>query len=130
MCNPLHATLSSSTSNTHTTPAERELLLLKLRAPPGPARTEVMQLAEIFRARVVDVSERCLTLAVTGDAGKTLAFQKVMSKFGILEAARTGKIALKRGEELLEDAAAEPSGGNGAPRSLMRRQSFRCVSLL
>lgn len=102
---------------------ERELLLLKLRAPPGPARTEVMQLAEIFRARVVDVSERCLTLAVTGDAGKTMAFQKVMSKFGILEAARTGKIALKRGEELLEDAAAEPS--NGAPRSLQRRQSFR-----
>lgn len=51
-------------------PAERELMLLKLRAPAGPARTEVLQLAEIFRARVVDVSERCLTLCVSGDPGK------------------------------------------------------------
>jgi hypothetical protein len=45
-------------------------MLLKLRAPAGPARTEVLQLAEIFRARVVDVSERCLTLCVSGDPGK------------------------------------------------------------
>jgi hypothetical protein len=51
-------------------PAEREMLLLKLRAPPGPARTEVLQLAQIFRARVVDVAERTLTLCVSGDPGK------------------------------------------------------------
>lgn len=51
-------------------PAERELMLIKLRAPAGPARTEVLQLAEIFRARVVDVSERGLTLCVSGDPGK------------------------------------------------------------
>src|SRR5687767_7273054 len=51
-------------------PAEREMLLLKLRAPPGPARTEVLQLAQIFRARVTDVSEATLTLCVTGDPGK------------------------------------------------------------
>jgi hypothetical protein len=50
--------------------AERELMLIKLRAPAGPARTEVLQLAEIFRARVVDVSERGLTLCVSGDPGK------------------------------------------------------------
>lgn len=50
--------------------AERELVLLKIRAPPGPTRTEVMQLIDIFRARVVDVSDRSLTIAVTGDAGK------------------------------------------------------------
>ncbi len=49
---------------------ERELVLLKIRAPPGPTRTEVMQLIDIFRARVVDVSDRSLTIAVTGDAGK------------------------------------------------------------
>jgi hypothetical protein len=46
------------------------MLLLKLRAPPGPARTEVLQLAQIFRARVVDVAERTLTLCVSGDPGK------------------------------------------------------------
>lgn len=45
-------------------------MLIKLRAPAGPARTEVLQLAEIFRARVVDVSERGLTLCVSGDPGK------------------------------------------------------------
>ena len=50
--------------------AERELVLMKLRVPPGPARAEVMQLVDIFRARVVDVSEKTITLAVTGDAGK------------------------------------------------------------
>ena len=49
---------------------ERELVLLKIRAPPGPTRTEVMQLIDIFRARVVDVSDRSLTISVTGDAGK------------------------------------------------------------
>lgn len=50
--------------------AERELVLIKVRVPPGPARAEVMQLVDIFRARVVDVSEKTITLAVTGDAGK------------------------------------------------------------
>lgn len=50
--------------------AERELVLLKIRAPPGPARTEVMQLIDIFRARVVDVSDRSMCIAVTGDSGK------------------------------------------------------------
>lgn len=66
-------------------------MLLKLRAPAGPARTEVLQLAEIFRAHVVDVSERCLTLVVSGDPGKCMGLQKVMGKFGIMELARTGR---------------------------------------
>jgi acetolactate synthase-1/3 small subunit len=81
---------------------ERELVLLKLRAPPGPARTEVLQLAQIFRARVVDVGDACLTLCVSGDSGKVLAIQKVMAKFGIEEIARTGRVCLKRGDETLE----------------------------
>jgi hypothetical protein len=45
-------------------------MLIKLRAPAGPARTEVLQLSEIFRARVVDVSEGAITLCVSGDPGK------------------------------------------------------------
>ncbi len=56
--------------------AERELVLMKLRVPPGPARAEVMQLVDVFRARVVDVSEKTLTLAVAGDAGKVSQAQK------------------------------------------------------
>ncbi|KAK9792983.1 hypothetical protein WJX73_007808 [Symbiochloris irregularis] len=81
---------------------ERELVLCKVRAAPGASRTEVMQLTDIFRARVVDVSDVSLTICATGDAGKTYALQRSLAKFGIIELARTGKICLKRGEELLE----------------------------
>lgn len=45
-------------------------MLVKVRCPPGPTRTEVIQLCDIFRARVVDVGEKTLTLCVTGDSGK------------------------------------------------------------
>lgn len=54
------------------------MLLLKVNAPPGPARTEVLQLAQIFRARVVDVSDRSLTLCVSGDPGKVCAAVAVL----------------------------------------------------
>lgn len=90
---------------------ERELVMLKLRAPAGPARTEVLQLAEIFRARVVDVSDGTVTLVVSGDPGKTAALQKVVSKFGVMEVCRTGRICLKRGEDLLESLRAAGEGG-------------------
>jgi len=87
---------------TATSRVERELALIKVRAPAGPARTEVIQLCDMFRARIMDVSEHNLTLAVTGDAGKVLAMQLKLAKFGIVELARTGKISLKRGRQLLE----------------------------
>eukprot|EP00850_Spirogloea_muscicola_P020999 SM000233S07970 [mRNA] locus=s233:38758:42253:- [translate_table: standard] len=66
---------------------ERELMLLKL---------FVLDLVQIFRARIIDVAEDSLTIEVTGDPGKMVAFQRTMRKFGIKELARTGKIALKR----------------------------------
>uniref|UniRef100_A0A7S0RGX1 ACT domain-containing protein n=1 Tax=Chlamydomonas leiostraca TaxID=1034604 RepID=A0A7S0RGX1_9CHLO len=91
---------------------EREMLLLKLGAPPGPARTEVLQLAQIFRARVVDVSETTLTLCVSGDPGKCAAMCKVMSKFGVVELTRTGRVCLLRGIRALEPS----SVGEGARR--------------
>lgn len=50
--------------------AEREMVLIKLHCPPGPTRTEVIQISEIFRARIVDVAEKTVTLCVTGDPGK------------------------------------------------------------
>lgn len=73
-------------------------MLVKVQAPPGPARTDITQLAQIFKARVVDVGEETFTMAITGDPGKMAAFQKVLTKFGLLQIARTGRIALKRGE--------------------------------
>jgi len=70
-------------------------MLLKVKAN-GANRAEVVGLAQIFRARVVDVSEESLTLEVVGDPGKMVAIEQVLNRFGITEIARTGKIALTR----------------------------------
>jgi acetolactate synthase-1/3 small subunit len=59
-------------------------------------RAEVIQITQIFRARVVDMSEETLTLEVVGDPGKSVAIIQMLNKFGIREIARTGKIALIR----------------------------------
>ncbi|GLC33867.1 hypothetical protein PLESTB_000812700 [Pleodorina starrii] len=98
---------------------ERELLLLKLRVSAGPARAEVLQLAQIFRARIVDVSDTTLSLSVTGDPGKLTAMLKVMAKFGVVELARTGRICLRRGEALLERGSGLPE----APAAESPRQA-------
>ncbi|KAL2635824.1 hypothetical protein R1flu_007303 [Riccia fluitans] len=74
---------------------ERELMLLKVNVR-AEQRVEVAGLVQIFRGRVVDVAEASLTIEVTGDPGKLVAFQATMSKFGIKQLARTGKIALRR----------------------------------
>ncbi|KAH7429075.1 hypothetical protein KP509_09G029300 [Ceratopteris richardii] len=74
---------------------ERELMLIKINVSSAQ-RTEALGLVDIFRGKVVDVSEDSLTIEITGDAGKIFAVQQSMSKFGIKEIARTGKIALKR----------------------------------
>lgn len=74
---------------------ERELMLLKVNATSS-SRSEIVELAQIFRARVVDVAEDSLTLEVVGDPGKMVAIVKVLQKFGLREVARTGKVALTR----------------------------------
>jgi acetolactate synthase I/III small subunit len=74
---------------------ERELMLLKVNAS-SETRSEILELSQIFRARVVDVAEDSLTLEVAGDPGKMVAIVQVLNKFGIREIARTGKIALTR----------------------------------
>ena len=74
---------------------ERELMLIKVNATASN-RAEVIQLAQIFRARVVDLSEEALTIEVVGDPGKIVAIIQMLNKFGIREIARTGKIALIR----------------------------------
>jgi acetolactate synthase-1/3 small subunit len=79
-----------------TTPCvERELMLIKVNATSS-MRSEVIELAQVFRARVVDIAEDSLTLEVVGDPGKMVAIVQVLGKFGIREIARTGKIALTR----------------------------------
>lgn len=75
---------------TYASCVERGLVLIKV-AAGAEHRGEVLDLAGIFRASAIDVSEKSITLAVTGDPGKTRAFQRTINKFGVLAVARTGK---------------------------------------
>jgi len=74
---------------------ERELMLLKVSAP-AETRSAILDLAQVFRANVVDVADNALTLEVVGDPGKLVALEQVMEAYGILEIARTGRISLER----------------------------------
>ncbi len=74
---------------------ERELMLLKINAD-SKTRSEVLQFVQIFRAKIVDVSDDSVTIEVVGDPGKMVAIVQVLQRFGIREIARTGKIALTR----------------------------------
>lgn len=75
---------------------ERELVLVKVKADAS-VRTEVMQIVEIFRARIVDIGRNTLIIEVTGDSGKIDAIEEALRPFGIQELVRTGKIAMLRG---------------------------------
>ena len=75
---------------------ERELALIKVAADVS-TRSEIIQIADIFRARIVDVAPKSMTVEVTGDETKIEAIEKLLRQFGIKEMVRTGKIALVRG---------------------------------
>jgi len=74
----------------------RELALFKIQAE-GPTRTEVMQVCEIFRAKIVDVTRRSVVAEITGTGEKVEAFERLVRPFGLIEMARTGEIAIARG---------------------------------
>jgi acetolactate synthase I/III small subunit len=74
----------------------RELALFKISAD-GATRTEVMQVCEIFRAKIVDVTKRSMIVEVTGTYEKVEAFERLVRPFGLIEMARTGEIAISRG---------------------------------
>lgn len=85
----------------------RELLLLKVRAESGERRNEIIQIANIFRANIVDVSIGSLTLAMIGDETKTEALENILKEFEVLELARTGIVALERGQETINEETKE-----------------------
>ena len=75
---------------------ERELALIKV-AANAQNRSEIMQVVDIFRGRIVDVSEGSMIIELTGDEGKISGIEKLLAKFGIKELVRTGKVAILRG---------------------------------
>ena len=75
----------------------RELALFKVAVSDGAQRAEVMQITEIFRAKVVDVTKRSLIVEVTGTTDKIEAFERMVRPFGLIEMMRTGEIAISRG---------------------------------
>ena len=74
---------------------DRELILVRV-AVNAKSRAEIMQMTDIFRAKIVDVQPKSLTIELTGDESKIEKFLHLMDTFGVLELTRTGKIALAR----------------------------------
>ncbi|MCI0377951.1 MAG: acetolactate synthase small subunit [Gemmataceae bacterium] len=82
---------------------ERDLMLIKVQANSAQ-RTEIALLVEMFRGRVVDVSAVDIMIEISGTESKIVAFIEMMRPFGILELARTGRIALVRGRPMSKEA--------------------------
>ncbi len=74
---------------------DRELVLVKV-GVDSKTRAEVMQITDIFRAKIVDVQPKTLTIEITGNESKVEKFLELMKSFGIVELTRTGKVALPR----------------------------------
>ncbi len=79
---------------------ERELMLIKLRAV-GKEREEIKRMADIFRGRVIDVTDKSYTIELTGDAAKLDAFIQAVDPTAILETVRTGSCGIGRAERIL-----------------------------
>ena len=75
---------------------ERDLMLIKVRARSGPQRSEVRELTEIFRGRIVDVGHDEVMIEISGQERKIVAFIERIRPFGIIELVRTGRIAMVR----------------------------------
>ncbi len=80
---------------------ERELAIVKVNADKE-SRSEIMQIVNIFRAKIIDVSQRSMIIEVTGDEEKIDAMVQLLRQFGIKEIARTGKVSMVRGAKVIK----------------------------
>ena len=80
----------------------RELVLLQVKVD-RPSRAEVIEICQLFRAKIIDVGRTVLTIEITGDSGKIDKFTSLMDTFGIINLTRTGRIALPRLNEAPEE---------------------------
>jgi len=82
---------------------ERDLMLIKVKSPPGGTRSEIRELTEIFRGRIVDVAPDEVMIEMSGQERKIEAFIEMMRPFGITELVRTGRIAMARAAQRTSD---------------------------
>ncbi len=88
---------------------ERDLMLIKIKAQEGSQRTEIRELTEIFRGRIVDVGSDQIMVEISGRENKVQAFIERMRPYGITELVRTGRIAMVRSTQPRSEAAASRS---------------------
>ena len=91
----------------------RDLAMIKVSAPHD-SRSHVLELASVFRARVVDVAPESLTIEITGGEDKIDGLLEVLRPYGVLEMVRTGLVAMRRGGTKSDEAAAPNASDNGA----------------
>ena len=103
---------------THKGVVARELALIKVRCPNGK-RAEVIQLATVFNVRVADVAEASVVLEVVGDEDEVDNVIRTVRPYGIMELARTGRVAMARGSSAVR---ADPSQENYAEHSQLGRR--------
>jgi len=75
---------------------QRELAMIKVNAEPA-VRAEIMQIVDVFRAKIIDISDKTFTVEVTGSVDKVDAIESLLMQYGISEMVRTGRIAMMRG---------------------------------
>jgi acetolactate synthase-1/3 small subunit len=88
---------------------ERDLLLMRVKAPAGNTRSEIRELVDIFRGKIVDVGPEEIMVEISGRENKVQAFIERMRPYGISELVRTGRIAMIRSANIIDAAAAEPA---------------------
>lgn len=96
---------------------ERDLMLLKVKAPPGGKRSEIRELTDIFRGRIVDVGPEEVMIEISGRENKVEAFIDRMRPYGITELVRTGRIAMVRNTLIKAETT---NGGPPAENSLRK----------
>ena len=99
---------------------ERDLMLIKVASPEG-RRSEIRELTEIFRGRIVDVAADRVMIEIAGKEGKIEAFIELMRPFGIIELVRSGRIAMVRGNRP-EDEGDDDGGPVGPARKPARQK--------
>jgi acetolactate synthase-1/3 small subunit len=96
---------------------ERDLMLIKVKSPPGGKRSEVRELVDIFRGRIVDVGPEEVMIEISGRESKVEAFIDRMRPYGITELVRTGRIAMVRSKS--PDAPGVPAERDGTIRKFV-----------